>query len=258
MGTVSKAMSLLTFFTPDRQSIGLSDLARLTKINKATTYRLLEELNAFGLVEQDRAAKTYRLGPEILRLATLREAAVPMSAVVRGALKALCDTTDETAHMSIMRDDRLITFAHGYSSHFATRVMMEDGEVLPFHATGSGLAILAFSTPEFVDRILGRRLTGHTSLTVTDPQVLGTILAEIQRTGTAVSVGGFEADVHSFATPVFNAHGQPLGAIAVAMPVSRMAGTVGAEISRAVHRRAVKVTRALGGLEPPDFPDIEQ
>ena len=41
MGTVTKALSLLTFFTQTRPEIGLSDLTLLSGMNKATTHRLL-------------------------------------------------------------------------------------------------------------------------------------------------------------------------------------------------------------------------
>ena len=44
MGTVSKALSLLTLFSHARPTIGLSDVTRLSGLNKATAYRLLGEL----------------------------------------------------------------------------------------------------------------------------------------------------------------------------------------------------------------------
>ena len=57
MGTVSKALELLNLFTRQRPLIGVSDLARLAELNKATCYRLVTELCDFGLVEQVGSAR---------------------------------------------------------------------------------------------------------------------------------------------------------------------------------------------------------
>ncbi|MFZ2103151.1 MAG: IclR family transcriptional regulator, partial [Oricola sp.] len=219
MGTVSKALSLLTNFNQSRLEIGLSEMARLAGVNKATAYRLLSELQEAGFVEQAGGDRSYRLGAEILRLAKLREAAVPLMSASRGILENLSEVTHETSHVSIVRGARLNSLAHAYSTRHATRVMMEDAETLSFHGTSSGLAILAFSPDEFVDAILAQPLARHTPATQTDPQKIRAALAPVHRTGIAVSVGGFEADVHSHAAPVFNSDGLPIGAVAVAAPV---------------------------------------
>jgi len=77
VGTVSKALDLLDLFSRAQPLIGLSDLSRQARVNKATCYRLMSELQSYGLVEQIGSGREYRLGPALLRLAALREAAVP-------------------------------------------------------------------------------------------------------------------------------------------------------------------------------------
>ena len=257
MGTVSKALSLLMNFDQSRTEIGLSEIARLTGINKATAYRLLGELQECGFVEQTGPDKTYRLGPEILRLARLREAAVPMTTASRAILERLADETHETAHVSVLRGTHLNALAHAYSTRHATRVMMEDAERLSLHGTGSGLAVLAFSPKDFVDAVLARPLTQHTPDTVTDPDALRALLAPVRETGIAESIGGFEADVHSHAAPVFGSDGLPIGALAVAAPVARVTPDRAALIRRVVLAGAIELTRAIGGFVPDAFPRAE-
>lgn len=93
MGTVTKALELLNLFTKGRPLIGLSDLARLADLNKATCYRLISELCDFGLVEQIGTAREYRLGPAVLRLSALREAQVPTREAAMPVLQALAQKT---------------------------------------------------------------------------------------------------------------------------------------------------------------------
>ncbi|MDF1717417.1 MAG: IclR family transcriptional regulator [Antarcticimicrobium sp.] len=254
MGTVTKALSLLTFFTQTRPEIGLSDLTRLSGMNKATAYRLLTELQAGGFVEQAGTGRAYRLGPEVLRLAALREASVPILTVSRGVLDGLSAATGETTHVSLVRAEVLNTIAHAYSPSHATRVAMDDAEVISFHGTASGLAFLAYADPGFVDAVLSRPLAAHTGDTVTDPERIRALLDRVRAEGIAESIGGFEADVHSHATPIFGADGRPIGALAVAAPVSRMTAELRALIRTELNRAALALTRDIGGSCPPAYP----
>ncbi len=254
MGTVYKALNLLTLFSQSRPRIGLSDISRLSGLNKATAFRLLSEMQAMGFVEQVGDGRAYRLGPEVLRLAALREAAVPLISVARRTLEQLSRTTGETAHMSHIRGHRLNTLAYAYGARHATQVRMEDAEVLPFHATSSGLAVLGFCDPGFVDDILSRPLSAFTSRTRTDPARIRAELAQVRRSGLAQSVGGFEEDVHSLSTPVFGPDMLPIGALAVATPVSRMTGALNGLIRAELRRGTHRLTNHIGGLLPPHFP----
>jgi DNA-binding IclR family transcriptional regulator len=254
MGTVTKALSLLNLFTRNRPEIGLSDITRLCGMNKATVYRMLGELQAQGFVEQVGNDRAYRLGPEVLRLAALREAAVPLLSVSREVLARLCEVTGETAHMSQVQGDRLNTFSYAYGTRHATQVMMEDAEVLSFHATGSGLAILGFAPSDFVDRILSQPLTVHTSDTQTNPVHIRAALETVRRTGVAESIGGFEAEVHSHAAPIFGANQVPIGALAVAVPVSRMTPALATLIRSELMDCAQDLTQRIGGFPPPSYP----
>lgn len=254
MGTTSKALSLLQHFTRSQPEIGLSELARLSGLNKATTHRLMGELAEHGMVEQAGAGRAWRLGPAFLRLAALREAHVPMREVAMQTLAALAEATGETAHFSLLQGQALATTAYAYSSAHGTRVMMEDAEVLTLHNTSSGLAVLAFSPPAFVDSVLAAPLPARTPQTVTDPAAIRALLPGIREDGIASCTGGFEADVQSFAVPLFDASSACIGAVAVAAPVARITPELTALIRRELIARTTALTRRLGGFPPDDFP----
>jgi len=256
MGTVAKALSLLNLFDKSRTKIGLSDATRLSGLNKATTYRLLSELQAQGFVEQIGNDRAYRLGPEILRLAALREAAVPLLSVAREVLGRLCATTGETAHMSRVIGHQLNTLTYAYGARHGTQVRMEDAEVLSFHATSSGLAVLGFAADRFVEEILSRPLAAYTSLTRTDPAHIRAALSKVQAQGIAESVGGFEADVHSLAAPVFGPDATPIGALAIAAPVSRMNDDLNTLIRAQLRLGSADLTQRIGGFFPAGFPQV--
>lgn len=254
MGTVSKALSLLEVFSRDVASIGLSELSRRAGLNKTTTHRLMVELAEFGFVEQTGAGREYRLGPAFLRLAALREQAVPMRELAQGVLADLAAATGETAHFSVLQGEVLSTAAYAYGLAHGTSVRMDDAEVLTLHGTSSGLAVLAFSAPEFVDRVLSRPLPARTDQTMTDPATIRALLPEIRTSGVALSIGGFEADVCSHAAPVFDASARCIGAVAVAAPVARATGDLRELVRQEVVDCARRLTALTGGFLPEGFP----
>lgn len=251
MGTVSKALELLDLFRRDRPLIGLSEMARLAGLNKATCHRLLVELCEHGLVEQVGAAREYRLGPALLRLASLREAQVPTREAAMPILQALAQATGETAHLSLMVSGGLRSLAFAYSTAHATRVTLEDTDELPFHATSSGLAVLAFLPEAQAGAILAGPLPALTLRTLTDPGALRDRLAKVRLNGFAESAGGYESDVVSVAVPLFGADGTVTGALAVAALAARMTPARSPQIRAALVRAGSEITRLWGGGLPP-------
>ena len=250
MGTVAKALSLLNYFTADRPEIGLSELTRLSGMNKATVYRMMTELQESRFVEQTDGAKSYRLGTAVLRLSSLREAAVPLRETSKRAVRELATKTGETAHFSILDGAQLATMNYAYSSDHGTCVMMDDAMELPLHATSSGLAVLAFCDPALVDQVLTKKLDVRTPFTVVDPTRLRGMIQNTRDAGIAEYVSGFESDVHSFAAPIFNDARVAIAAIAVAAPVNRVSSENAPVFQRAVFDAAHALTHATGGFPP--------
>ncbi len=253
MGTVGKALSLMSYFSRAQAEIGLSEMARLSSMNKATVHRLLTELAEQGFVERVGTGRDYRLGPVFPRFAALREAAVPTREVAQLVLGQLSEVTGETAHMSVLQNDLLVTLAYVYSSQHGTRVTMEDAEQINFHSTSSGLAVLAHSGSDLLDRILAAPLEKRTRQSETDPQIIRTQVQETRQRGIAENVSGFEEDVHSYACPLFDAAQRCYGAVAVAAPVARMTPELRDTIRSEVTRSSLQMTRLLGGFVPDAF-----
>ncbi|MGV8986841.1 MAG: IclR family transcriptional regulator [Cypionkella sp.] len=253
MGTTSKALTLLDYFDRTRQVIGLSDLARLSGVNKATCFRLMTELVDHGLAEQIVESREYRIGPAVLRLAALREAAVPLRDLAMPILQRLAQATGETAHMSHLVGGRLATLAYVYSSTHAIKVMMEDAEVLPFHATSSGYAVLAHLPVQVVDPILAQPLPQVISGTPVTAEAVRARIKQVRQKGYAQSANTYEAEVASLAVPLFDARGTCLGAVAVAAPVTRMTPLAAQHTLCALIAAAREAMAGWGGQLPPEL-----
>lgn len=168
-------------------------------------------------------------------------------------LQALAQHTGETAHLSLLMAEVLRPLAHAYSATHVTKVMLEDTETLPFHATSSGLAVLAFQPEAFRNMVLSRPLPQLTNTTETNPNALRAHINEVRGLGYAESRGGYDSDVHSMAVPLFDALGRCSGALAVAALGSRMTDAQRRLIRYALLQAGTEITSIWGGTLPADI-----
>jgi IclR family transcriptional regulator, acetate operon repressor len=232
--TVDKALDLLNFFNQARMRIGLSEFARLARIDKAT------------------GSRAYRLGAATLRLARIREASYPVAAIALPILEELATQTGETAHASLLAGQALATIGV-VNSKKALHVSMDAGERLPLHATASGLACLAFQPAEERLRMLKGKLAGFTEFTKTELTAIVALAEAAAAKGYALSDQSYEVGVVGVAAPVFADTGFANGAIAVATPSQRMTSALQTQIIKSTMAAASELTRKLGGEIPAHF-----
>lgn len=253
MGTVDKALHLLSFFTVPKPEWGLSDLSRSSGYDKATVLRLLNSLMVGGFVEKDAAAKTFRLGAAVLRLARIREASSPFVSVVKTPADCLSAKIQESVHVCMPERETLAT-VYVVEPQRATRVYVDPSQPLPYHATASGLAFLAFAGPATVDATFSRiDLHAHTEHTITSHAALTERLAQIHEAGYAISTSSFELETVGIASPIFDASGCAIATVAAACLALRMTPELELGIAAAVTGAAIEITRALGAEPPAGF-----
>jgi DNA-binding IclR family transcriptional regulator len=116
------------------------------------------------------------------------------------------------------------------------------GGRFPLHATGVGLALLAHAPAEDQDEILARPLERFTEKTLVQPDRLRRALADVRRTGVAVSDGQVTLDALSVAAPVFDGTGDVAAALSI---VVNSATANPATLAPVVRAAALGVSRSL-------------
>jgi DNA-binding IclR family transcriptional regulator len=103
--------------------------------------------------------------------------------------------------------------------------------------------LLAHAPAEVREQALGTRLRRWTEHTITDPVRLRAVLAEVRRTGVAVSDRQVTADAVSVAVPVRD----PDGVVAAVSVVMHADGPLSvATVTPAVRAAGLAISRALG------------
>ncbi|MFK7964451.1 MAG: IclR family transcriptional regulator [Burkholderiaceae bacterium] len=249
MLTIDKAIRLLDYFDESRPEIGLSEMSRISGLDKATTHRVLACLAGHGLLEQHPVSRAYRLGVGLLRLARIREATFPVGEVIEPLLALLTAQTDETSHLSLLTGSSLSTIGISESPR-SNRVFIEPGLRLPFDTTASGLAVLAASTDHEIGKLLSASRRGAESGQSTLPKPLRDKIRQTRERGYAIADQTFEDEVYGVAVALWGADTKASGAVAVATPISRMNDKKHAVIVGALNEAAANIMRALGGRAP--------
>lgn len=248
MSSASKALELLSLFTLPQPEIGLSEMCRLAKRDKATTYRHLQILEKAGFIEQNSTSKRYRLGPALLQLGRMREATVPREKGAETALAILAEKTGETAHVSVLSGVTMFALISRESPQHSTRAVI-DVTKFPLHATASGVCAVAFGPDDLFDTACDNLKT-FTHLTPTTPEALQSLVTDARTVGMARSDGRYERDINSVSAPIFDQTGQFAGAVSVASVASRFTPKLEGIIKPELMAASRHITKSWGGVMP--------
>ncbi len=213
----SKVTAILMVFADDGVHT-LTEIASCANLPTSTAHRLVSELVAWRLLERTEE-RGYRIGLPLRMIASeYSESDVwTYTQTVMHALPVLHELTRAThneVRLGVLRGCEVLTLQphtngpvdHGHGQEFVHAV-------IPSHATAAGKALLAFSPPEVIDRVLAAGLPAFTPDTITSPDVLLQKLSVIRLTQVATSRNEFECGKTAVAMPIFYSRGRVAGAI---------------------------------------------
>lgn len=229
-----------------RGSWSLAELAQHLGQNKATLFRVLHTLEAFGYLAKD--AATGRYGPG-MRLNALGAAATRHESLRWQALPPLQDlaqATGETVHVGILHDGVVVTVQVVEGTH-AVRMHSTIGKRGPAHASALGKVLLAHLPDAEVEAILARHgMPRFTPNTIVTPAALREALHRIRQDGYAPDEEEIEPGLRCLAAPIADRFGRPSAALAISAPASRMTPEAVAALLPQVKATAARIARMLG------------
>jgi len=212
-------------------------LARRTGLPQATSNRIVAQLLAQRWLAE--GPDGLRLGLRLFELGTeAAQSGVTLLDVAGPYLLDLYGALGWTAQLAVLDDDT-VTYLLKTESRRRPRLDTRVGERFPPHCTGAGKALLAFSPPEIVDRVLDRTdvLAARTPATITDRSRLLRELRATRRRGYAIDNAEFQPDMIGVAVPIRPGR-RLVGALTLTGPCASF------EPSRAAHAARI-VTRMI-------------
>ncbi|WP_202638848.1 IclR family transcriptional regulator [Bailinhaonella thermotolerans] len=245
-----RVLAILAAFTPETPAMPLAEIARRAGLPPATAHRLVAELTRWGALERDERG-VYRIGLRLWEVGALaprglglREAAMPF-------LEDLYEATHENVQLAVL-DGLEVVYLERISGRDAVHVFTRVGGRFDACATGVGLALLAHADRELQERAIAAPKLRRTPKTICDPGELRRVLADVRRTGVAISDGQVELVALSVAAPVFGPGDRAVAAVSVVVPSRERAAL---PLVPAVLAAARGISRALGAPRALRAPD---
>lgn len=238
VSVLERAATLLESFNTERPTLSLADLTRATGLARSTTHRLAEDLVKLGWLE--RSAKGYQLGMRLFEYGELVPRQRDFVSVALPYMEDLRTATGAAVHLAVL-DGTEVVYLQVLASKAAPRMNSRRGGRLPAHATGVGKAILAFSSPETVQKVIDTGLPRLTPRTISTAGQLKRELGAIRASGISYDREESNPGVLCAAAPIIG----PDGIVRGALSASGFNRRVAPRMAPAVQTSALALTRDL-------------
>jgi DNA-binding IclR family transcriptional regulator len=235
-----RALRVLGAFSAEHPDLSLSEISRRAGVPLTTAHRLVGELAAWGALERD-ARGHYRIGLRLWEVGSLAPRSIGLREAALPLMEDLYEATHENVQLAVL-DGLEVVYVERICGRDAVPVYTRLGLRFTPHATGVGLVLLAYASPELQERYLAAPLRTFTPRTIADPRQLRAVLAEVRRTGYAVSDGQVTLDALSVAAPVRDPRGEVAAALSI---VVRSGVAAPSALAPAVVAAARGISRAL-------------
>jgi DNA-binding IclR family transcriptional regulator len=222
-----------------------AELADELSVHPRTVRRLMSRFITEGYAEGgEPEGREYRATVKVVALAGHVLSRTDLVRVATPYVARLRDLANESAHLSVPRSEAVIHLVREISQN-AVVVVPRLGDLVPYHSTAVGKALLAF-LPEQEARVGTQpmqRLTDHTIVGLAD---LLLEIATVRQSGYAVEDLENETTVRGAAAPILDHTSAAIGALGVVAPASRLHSEDLHRIGRTTADLAAELSAALG------------
>ncbi len=215
VGSLAKGFQVLEAFESGRRELGITDIARITGLEKSAASRIVQTMFKLGYLSQNPANRRYSLSAKMLTGAFNFLNANPVIEVAMPRLVGLSDAIGRSVALCILSDIEVI---------YAVRLERREfyyptghiGERQPVYCTSGGRAILSAlpreTARDLLERSDRRKLTPHTK---TDLDELMDELKKVSRQSYCIQVEEYISNEINFSAPVINGEAEPVAAVVV-------------------------------------------
>jgi DNA-binding IclR family transcriptional regulator len=262
---LERAFGVLALFATGTREWTTTEISAVAALPLPTTHRIVVALAAHRYLVRDPVSKRFRLGPAAMALGQAAQASVDLTSLAARTLPALAETTQETALLTVLAENRdAAVCLQRVESPQPLRMFVEPGSSLPLHAGASQKILLAYLPQAEQKAVAARRLEPLCSNTIVDGAALLAELARIRERGWAYSSAETNPGVWGAAVCIRSLAGEPVAALGIAGPQVRATRAAVTAAVRALARAAGEMALALAlhpvgpddvKLGPGDLPD---
>lgn len=223
--SLDKALSLLNYFDESRDTIGLSELSRLSCIPKATVYRMLSTMESRGFLQKVDVMgreSQYKLGLKFLELGNIVSNNIELKAIAKPYMESLRSAINECSQLVVQSGDEAI-YIEKLECTRPVKAYTRVGRRAPLYAGACPRAIFSFLPDEEIEKILNKiKLTKYAKNTVIDKEEIWKSIKEARKLGYTISHSELAEETFAIGAPIRDYTGNIVGSLSIVGPENRL------------------------------------
>jgi DNA-binding IclR family transcriptional regulator len=244
---LDKALRVLMLFTPEQPEWGVTAIARHVGMSKSTVHRILRVLEQHRFLSQHPDTRQFRLGLAPIELGARAQAGLELRRTALPIMERVSTESGETVLLQVVsaEGDRVVCIER-VQQRRGLRLILDVGATAPLHAGCSSKVLLAYMEEQAIEAVLDGDLPAVTPHTTTDPAALRRQLAEIRRTGVAVSFEETDEGVAGVSVAIRDARDRVVAGLTISGPTTRVNESTMAHFAALARQAARQISAELG------------
>lgn len=244
--SLHRALDLIEIIHKNTIPLKLKDLTIQTGLPKTTVYRLLRNLESRNYLYCDNSG-AYHLGLQLLIIGQATQNNLTYKQLARKALENLRALSQETAHLAILENNRVL-YIDAVESPHSLRLVGRVGSTNSVHYTALGKVLLMQHPDEEIVHILqAEGMEGRTNKTRSTPEAYLQDMQKVRQQGYAFDDQESQIQCRCVGAPIFDNTGKIAAAISVSGLASRFSvDFIEQDIIPALLQQTQEISHLLG------------
>ncbi len=250
--TLTKGLQLLEALARCDGARGITELAHELSLTKSNVHRLLQTLIRSGYVTREPSTERYVLSSKLWQMSRQGRPYDALRRLARPLLRGFVEETSESVLFCVLEHDELIPIDQ-VETHYPVRVFFTIGEAFPIDRvimSGKALTALQLTAlahrPQAEARLALRKVQKQLQKGAQFGERQMTQLAEIRKSGFAMSLGEWVSGANAVAVPMRDGAGDLIGVLSCFGPADRLSETRLRKIQKVLARTAEELARRVG------------
>lgn len=227
-----------------RDGLKLVDIAAALELSHPTAHRILKALEEEGVVERVQGSRRYTVGAEAAWLGLAATERFPITAVAAPVLDQLSASIRDSVFLAVPSHNDSV-YADRRVGTFPIRVTtLSVGARRPLGVSVAGRAMMAYMPQRKIDAVLSQNSTRYEPYRMT-PERVQDSLEDVRRQGFLCADSVTAEDRRAISVPVLNMAGNPVAAISVIAPISRLPEARWGQLVPSLRAAAKEISRDL-------------
>ena len=197
-----------------KKDLGLTEISRITGINKSTVYKILISLQNHHLGSLDQDTKKYRIDYGVLELSSIFLKQSDLKTIAHPWIERLASESGKTITLALRKQEHLV-FIDRVDGCENVRFYCDIGKVAYYNSGAAAKVVFANLTDEEQENIIQQPSHRFTDNTRSWDELMQEV-PQIRQNGYSISDEEVDAGVFAIGAPIFDSQGKVTAGIAMA------------------------------------------